>query len=494
MIEKDYDIIIIGTGAGGATLLHALANTGKKILIIERGDFLPKEKENWDSEEVFVKGRYKAKEEWLDSTSRIFNPDQHYYVGGNTKMYGATLLRFREEDFFELKHIDRISGEWHVKYEEYEPYYQLAEELYSVHGKSGIDITEPRRSKEFPYPALGYEPRIEKLYNDLKNAGLNPFSLPTAVRLSSDKSNTAYKNILDRFDGYPDPSESKADAHVVGISPNLSNPNVTLLTNSYVEKLITSKDGKRVEKVSLIRDGKQEEYHAPTIIISCGAINSAALFLRSGNNKHPEGLGNSSGLVGKNLMLHNNSVFIAISKTPNNTKFGKTIGINNYYFANKDEEYPLGHIQMLGKLDKVAIRGDVPFITPDFILEKIALHTIDFWLTSEDLALSTNRVNYVNNQIQINYQPTNIRTHRKLASKLASKLGKIGCIKHIYKTKQMGITKVSHQCGTMRLCNLEISNSLFFDSTISFNLGAINGLIDRYILNNIFKCKITINF
>lgn len=454
MSRNKYDIIIIGTGAGGATMLHALADTGKRILVLERGDFLPKEKENWDSEEVFVKGRYKTTEKWLDVSNREFTPDQHYWVGGNTKMYGATLLRFREKDFNELKHVDGISEAWPVKYRDFEPYYKLAEELFYVHGKAGIDPTEPKRSSEFPYPAIDHEPRIDKLYSDLKSAGLRPFPLPTAVKLWQDNPTIKGKSVLDRFDGYPDASESKADAQVIGVNPNIGKPNVTLLTNCYVTKLITSKNGRRVERVIVQKDGQNTEYTAALIIVSCGAINSAALFLRSASSKHPDGLGNSSGLVGRNLMLHNNSVFIALSRTLNNSKFGKTIGINDFYFANQENKYPLGHIQMLGKLDATAIRGDVPFITPNFIVKRIAAHTIDFWLTSEDLALPENRVILSESgQIKIEYKPTNLSSHKLLIKNLAGILGHIGCIGNVYKTHKMGIAKIAHQCGTMRFGN-----------------------------------------
>lgn len=389
MKNKEYDIIIIGTGAGGATILHELAPTGKNILVLERGDFLPREKENLDSKEVFIKERYVTKEKWLDEKNKEFRPGQHYWVGGNTKMYGATLLRMREKDFEEVQHIDGVSEQWPLKYLDFESYYQRAEELYHVHGKGNIDPTEPERSNEFPYSPLVHEERIQKLNQDLEACGLTPFPLPTGVLESDEKRS---KVVLDRLDGYPDITETKADAHTACITPSLEYENVTLHTNTYVEKLVTNKSGTRVTEVIANIDGNKIRYKAKVVIVSCGAINSAALFLRSKSKMHPDGLGNGSDLVGRNLMLHNNSVFMAISKTVNNTKFGKTIGINDFYFASDKNEYPLGHIQMLGKVDDVIIGSGAPKSIPKFLIKKLAQHTIDMWVTTEDLPLYENRV------------------------------------------------------------------------------------------------------
>jgi choline dehydrogenase-like flavoprotein len=164
----DYDIIIIGSGAGGGTLAHSLAATGKRILIIERGDYLRRERENWEAESVFVEARYQAKEVWHDQHGKPFHPGIHYYVGGNTKMYGAALLRLRERDFGEIRHHGGISPAWPLDYQDFEPYYSRAEHLYQVHGEHGIDPTEPFSSTAYPHPAVSHEPRIQTLYDGLK--------------------------------------------------------------------------------------------------------------------------------------------------------------------------------------------------------------------------------------------------------------------------------------------------------------------------------------
>ena len=168
--DNDYDVIIIGTGAGGGTLAHRLAPTGKRILLLERGDWVPREKQNWDSHAVAVENRYHVKEGWLDRYGREFHPGTHYFVGGNTKFYGAALIRMRREDFGEVRHHGGVSPAWPIAYDALEPYYTEAEHLYHVHGVRGSDPTEPPASAPYKYPALSHEPRIQELVDDLKRS------------------------------------------------------------------------------------------------------------------------------------------------------------------------------------------------------------------------------------------------------------------------------------------------------------------------------------
>jgi choline dehydrogenase-like flavoprotein len=169
--SNHYDIIIIGSGPGGASMAHRLAPTGKRILMLERGDYLPRSQKNWDAQHVFVENAYQAKETWFDQNGKSFSPGLHYFVGGNSKVYGAALLRLRERDFEALQHHDGVSPEWPLKYDVFEPYYAQAEKLFHVHGKAGEDSTEPPRSGEFPYPAVTHEPKIAELSAQLTQAG-----------------------------------------------------------------------------------------------------------------------------------------------------------------------------------------------------------------------------------------------------------------------------------------------------------------------------------
>ena len=227
-MANDYDIIIIGSGAGGGTLARHLAPSGKRILILERGGWLPREPENWSASEVFIANRYTSKDLWRDKNGNEFQPGVHYFVGGATKLYGAALYRLRKEDFGVLKHHDGISPAWPLGYEDFEPYYTKAEQMYHVHGARGEDPTEPPSSAPYPHPAVSHEPRIQKLADDLKRAGYHPFHSPCGIMLN--EANRPYSQCVrcEDCDGFPCLVQAKSDAEVLGVRPALEHPNVTL--------------------------------------------------------------------------------------------------------------------------------------------------------------------------------------------------------------------------------------------------------------------------
>jgi choline dehydrogenase-like flavoprotein len=488
-----YDIIVIGSGAGGGTLTHALAPTGKRILLLERGDFLPREPQNWDSRSVWVDLRYRNPGKWTDAgTGMEFTPKQHYYVGGNTKFYGAILFRFRERDFGQVRHVDGISPAWPMDYADFEPWYTRAEHLYHVHGQRGVDPDDPPSASAYRYPPLSHEPRIAQLEADLTGAGLHPFPLP--VGLIYDESAPQFSPCIRcaTCDGYPCLVNGKADAHVVCVEPALRHPNVTLRTRTRVVRLETDESGRTVTRVVADRDGQAEEYSADLVVVSAGAINSAALLLASASDRHPGGLGNGSGVVGRHLMMHNNSSLIAFSKIPNPTKFQKTLGVNDFYFGDPDGSwpYPLGAMQMLGKSDAVLIGFDAPD-APD--PADLARHAMDFWLTTEDLPLWDNRVTLgPDGRIRLRYTPTNAEAHQRLIATFKSLLGAMQCRDealpgYSYLGGRLGISAVAHQNGTVRfgsdpetsaldlnckmheLDNLYVVDSSFFVSSTAVN-------------------------
>jgi choline dehydrogenase-like flavoprotein len=282
-VNDDYDVIIIGSGAGGGTLAYRLAPTGLRVLLLERGDYIRREPENWDSREVITRARYKTHEKWIDGDGQQFHPGQHSYVGGQTKFYGAILFRLREDDFGEVRHHGGVSPAWPLSYADLEPYYTRAEQLYFVHGEAGEDPTEAWRSGPFPYPAVSHEPRIQQLHDDLARTGLNPFHLPVGVMLDESNPRTSPCIRCSKLDGFPCMLEAKADAHVCAVRPALRHDNVTLLTNARVERLETDDRGSTVTSVVVDRDGVPERYRANLVVVSCGAVNSAALLLRSAN-------------------------------------------------------------------------------------------------------------------------------------------------------------------------------------------------------------------
>ncbi|MGT2481680.1 FAD-dependent oxidoreductase [Methylobacterium oryzae CBMB20] len=340
MPGEHYDVIIVGSGPGGGTMAWRLAKTGKRILLLERGDYLLREPRNWDSQAVIVDGYYQAKETWYSSDGKSFHPGLHYYVGGNSKFYGSVLFRLREKDFSEIRHQDGVAPAWPVGYDVFEPYYQAAEELFHVHGLRGEDPTEPWSTKPYAHPPVTHEPRIQELFDNLKRTGHNPFHLPVGVRLV-EKDGRAVPTSpcikCESFDGFPCPTNGKSDAQTMVVDPALRDcPNLTLLTRTYIERLVTDAAGGTVTGVVGTRDGAPFEASADIVVVACGALSSALLLLRSASDRHPNGLANGSDQVGRNYMRHNNSTVLAISKVPNPTRFQKTLGLNDFYFGDPD--------------------------------------------------------------------------------------------------------------------------------------------------------------
>src|SRR5690349_13577343 len=461
--DPHYDVIIIGTGAGGGTLAHRLAPTGKRVLILERGGYLPRERDNWDSTAVFVKGKYRAPEFWSDKHGRQFPPEVNYYVGGNTKFYGAALFRLRKEDFGELRHHGGISPAWPIRYEDLESYYTRAENLYQVHGRRGEDPTEPFASSPYPWPAVSHEPRIQQLADDFQRAGLKPFHVPVGVMLNEANPRASRCIRCNTCDGFPCLVGAKADAQVICIDEAVKYPNVTLLTGSLVKRLDTDSSGREVRQVVVERDGHLETYSADIVVVSCGAINSAALLLRSASDKHPRGLANSSDVVGRHYMGHTNSVLMALSRCPNPTVFQKSLAVNDLYFGSPEWKYPMGHISFVGKLDAITLRAGAPAIAPGFTLDLMAKHSLDFWLTSEDLPDPNNRVTINRDgEIVLTYTPNNLKAHEQLKAHLQKAMKQNTCSIHghechqglfarnLYVGQQIPLAGVAHQNGTIR--------------------------------------------
>ncbi len=455
-MTESYDVIIIGTGAGGGTLARRLAPSGKRILILERGGFLPREKENWQSKEVFQKARYHTAEQWRDQEGKAFMAHTGYFVGGNTKVYGGAMFRLRERDFETVQHKGGISPEWPVKYCDFEPYYTQAEELYEVHGKRGIDLTEPPMSVDYPFPPLKHEPRILELCERLQERGHNPFQLPLAVKRNELHPNQSQCIRCSTCDGFPCLVDAKADADLNGIRPALHSTNVTLRTHAKVKKLVAHGSARSVSYVEAEIEGKTHQFRADIVVLAAGAINSAALLLNSGSDKHPDGLANSSGQVGRNYMRHLNGAMLGISARKNPTVFQKTLAMNDYYWGEETFPFPMGHIQLLGKTDKGIIGADAPFFAPDFALRAMASHSVDWWLTAEDLPHPDNRITLTRaGEIQLSLRDRYHEHFDRLIARWTDVLKEIDATDQtiplsFYLQKKIPAMGVAHQNGTCR--------------------------------------------
>lgn len=491
-MSTHYDFIIIGSGAGGGTLAHRLAPSGKRILLIERGPYVPRERENWSTRAVNVEGRYNTREEWLTSDGASLHPHTNYYVGGNTKFYGAALFRLRTEDFGELVHHGGVSPAWPIAYADLEPYYTEAEKLYHVHGVAGEDPTEPWRSAPYPYPAISHEPRLQQLHDDLVRLGHRPFHTPLGVKLDERDRHRSPCIRCSTCDGHPCLVNAKADAQTCAVDPALEYPNVTLMPDTFVSRLETDASGRRVSRVVVERQGRVESYAADVVVVSAGAINSAALLLRSANARHPRGLANGSDTVGRHYMGHINSVMLAISRAPNPTIFQKTLSLNDYYFASDEWEFPMGHISFVGKTDGITLSAGAPPLVPGMTLDLMARHSLDFWLTSEDLPDPDNRVTLSRDgRIVLHYRPNNEEGHRRLIAKLKGLLKAIDCThivpRQLFVGQRIPLAGVAHQNGTIRFgrdprtsaldphCRAhEVDNLYVVDGSFFPSSGAVN--------------------
>jgi choline dehydrogenase-like flavoprotein len=492
-----YDVIIIGTGAGGGTLARHLAPSGKRILLLERGDWLPREPQNWLAQDVFVDNRYVSEDTWYDDKGKPFQPQIHYFVGGATKLYGAALYRLRAEDFGELKHHDGIAPAWPISYDEIEPYYTQAEQLYEVHGTHGEDPTEPFASAPYPFPAVSHEPRIQQLSDDLEAEGLHPFHAPCGIRLN--ETNMPYSACVRcaNCDGFVCAVHGKSDAEVLGVRPALEHPNVELLTNAKAVTLETDEAGTTVTEVVVERDGETTTYAADLVVLACGAANTAKLLLVSATDKHPNGLANASDQVGRNYMFHNSAAVLGLSREENPTVFQKTLGLNDFYFAGNGRDYPLGNIQMVGKSQAPMFRGERPGETklaPHWSLEKVAKHAIDFWLSTEDLPMPENRVTVDGDgKLTLRYTATNDTPKKELLKQLHSMLGKLHMEpdhlfhRFAYMKNDIPVAGVAHQAGTCRMgsdestsvvnaeCRAhEVDNLYVVDTSVFPSIGAVN--------------------
>jgi choline dehydrogenase-like flavoprotein len=444
MPGEQFDIIIIGTGAGGGTIAQALAPSDARILILERGDFVPQEDQNWDPEAVWKHLRYRVSERWLDRQGREFQPYTHYCVGGNTKFWGSVMYRLRREDFDAIEHADGVSPAWPIDYETLEPYYDRAECIYHVRGQHGVDPTEPPR-RPYRYAPVAHSAGMEAIVDRLRGLGLHPSALPLGLLRPGEENGCRLCNTCNSF---PCRVHAKSDADVCCIRPTLAFPNVTLWTRAFARRLLTNGSGRKVEAVEVERDGDLHRVEAPLIIVSCGAVNSAALLLRSANDQHPGGLANSSGLVGRRYMAHLATMMQGFHPFRlNDTVFQKTVAINDFYLRGPSVPYPLGQIQSQGRTHGVMAQTVVPWI-PLWAYEAWVARGVDWLAMSEDLPRDDNRVTVgADGRIKLSYRPNNLAAHDRLVRETRRILRRLGfwvVVAHSHRARN-----TTHQCGTL---------------------------------------------
>jgi choline dehydrogenase-like flavoprotein len=438
------DIVIIGSGIGGATVASGLAASGANILILEAGDHIPDQPENRDQRAIFQRGHFRPKEMWYEHGGAVFNPGNYYNVGGNSKFYGAVLVRYRREDFLEMAHREGVSPAWPFPYEELEPWYSRAEQQFQVRGSLGEDPTEPHHSQPYPFPPVREEPAIASVRAKLKSAGMHPYSLPLGVDIDA-----WLKKAQTPWDAHPNSFDGKMDAETVSLTLALQHKNVKLQTRSRVTRLETSADGTRIETIRYIKDGTEQTLSPKLVILSAGAVQSSVLLLRSANDKFANGLANTSDQVGRNFMNHNSSAILAISPFyRNDSIYQKTFGFNDFYLSDGEGGPPLGNIQLLGRVSGAILKANVPSM-PEWLLNQVSAHAIDFYAMSEDIPHPESRVMVDGDKIVLKWHRTNWDAHLDLVRKLKAVLKKAGF--PITLSRPFDKRTPSHQCGTVKI-------------------------------------------
>lgn len=435
------DILILGSGMGGATLAAALAPSGRRILILERGERLTDSPEARDPVAIFGRGHFRPAETWLDAEGRAFNPGNYYHPGGNSKFYGAVLLRYRAEDFRPMRHVEGTTPGWPIGYDDLAPWYDRAEDLYQVRGALGHDPTEPPHAGPYPFPPVPDEPDIADLGRRLSAQGLHVGPLPLAVDIDR-----WLARAPTTWDAFPDTTGAKLDAENAALAAALAHPNVTLVTGARVTRLRA--EGRRVTGVEVIRDGQAEVISAPVVCLATGAIVTAALLLASAGADHPGGLANASDQVGRNFMNHNISAVLAYNPLRRNRSvYEKTIQFNDWYLTGGPGGAPLGNIQMLGRITGPILAAEAKL--PLLLARHLADHSVHLMAMSEDLPVPDSRVLWRDGRIVLDWRRTNWAAHQALVARLKAVLRRAGW--PVILTRAFEKRTPSHQCGTARM-------------------------------------------
>lgn len=460
-----FDFIIIGSGAGGATMAQSLAPSGKSILILERGPHLPIEDDNWNPKAVFVDKKYRTTEQWRDKHGHLFTPNTNYWVGGNTSFYGGASMRFRREDFGEVIHAGGLSPRWPITYDQMKPWYEKAERAWEVRGTRGIDPTDQPDDPPYPFPAIAHDPGVERVRLHFESLGWTPSPLPLAIRRNDEEPALNLCIRCTTCGGFPCKVLAKVDARTAALAPLMTAENVTILAGYKVLKLETDDTGRVVTHALAEGPNGLEVFSADLFIVAAGAANSAALLLSSHSDLHPRGLGNSSDQVGRNYMFHATSAVVSISSTPFGAPFPKTLCVNDFYFGDDagDFPYPMGQIQMLEYMTGQTVEGQLadmvpPDFIPDHLSDQLATHMVSFLAMSEDLPDPDNRVTVgPDGRIVLSYTFGDLSGHQRLVDKLEMGLAGFVQSQHTLFEPRFQIDQLlplygtAHQCGTLRM-------------------------------------------
>ena len=444
--DSHFDVIIIGSGAAGGTMAAALADAGHTVLLLERGGSMPLVDQNVAGVELFRKDRYHPQERWFGADGDPFAPQTIYALGGNTKIWGGVLERMREREFAGLALQERQAPAWGLSYGELAPWYDRAEALYRVHGVRAGDPTEPPSAGAYSFAPRPVEPFLSALADDLQRHGVHPYRLPLSWSESS-----------------ADPS---GDAELFGVERARSSATVVVRTGAQVQRLHVNPSGSEVRGVEAVIDGQSWLFSGHLVVLAAGAINTPAILLRSATDRHPRGLANGSDQVGRNLMKLQLTSILQLASEPNDGRYGRSFGVNDYLWGDKNVSFPLGAIQNGGGVLQDALFAESPPVLslvtkllPDFGLEQLASRSITWWAMSPVLPDPHNRVSLRNGHIQVDYRVNNAEAHDRLVYRWidtlkaveADPLTRVVRSAPTHPRGEAPLSAIGYACGTCRM-------------------------------------------
>jgi choline dehydrogenase-like flavoprotein len=444
--DQHYDVIVIGSGPAGATLVRQLCVAGLKVLLLERGQAMPLQDQNIADVNLFRKDRYHPGEQWFGSDGDPFSPQMVYALGGNSKIWGGVLERLREREFQGLSLQEGPTPDWELRYGDLAPWYEQAETLYRVHGRGGVDPSEPPRLGDFPHAPRPIEPFMEELRLGLQRQSLHPYDLPLSWSESAQ-----------------DPS---GDAERFGLDPLADQPGLSLRCGAAVAALHVSPSGHEVRGVEALIDGQSWLFQGHQVVLAAGAINSAVILLRSVNERHPRGLSNGSDQLGRNLMKPQLTSILQLAAVANSGRYGRSLACSDFLWGDRNVSFPLGMVQNGGGVLQDPLFAESPPVLslvtrlmPDFGLEQLASRSICWWAMSPVRPDAHNRVSLRSDRVQITYQPNNREAHDRLVyrwidvlkSLEADPLTQVVSSAPTHPRGEAPLSVMGYACGTCRM-------------------------------------------
>ncbi len=444
--DQEHDVIVIGAGAAGASLAAELVSAGQQVLVLERGDPLPLAEQNVSGIPLLRQKRHQLQESWFGPDGDPFQPQTIYAPGGNTKIWGGVLERMREVEFTGLTMQEGRSPDWQLRYGDLAPWYDKAERLFRVHGRAGLDPTEPPRAAPFPFEPRPIAPFLESLGEGLKRQGLHPYPLP-----------------LSWADA---PDHPRGDAEGCGLAPALATGRLHLRTGAKVRTIAVAAHGRQVEGVEAEIAGQRWLFRAHQVVLAAGAVNTPVILLRSRSEPHPHGLANGSEQVGRNLMKPQLSVILQRASQPNDGRYDRSWGITDYVGGDRNVAYALGTIHTGGGVLRDSLFAESPPVLslvsrllPDGALEWLADRSFTWWAMTPVLPDPANRVSLRGERVSFDYLPNCREAHDRLVYRWLAEIQKVDDdpltpeVRRtvVYPRGEAPLALIGHACGTCRM-------------------------------------------